>query len=253
MMMLAAMLLFAKPPGDRGWEPIPEMTDEFDGASLDAKKWHANNPTWLGRQPGYFDPKNVTVSDGKMHITMRRDDLPGLPEGYHTYTCGAVQSKTTTLYGYYETKCRPMRSHGSSAFWFYADTPTWWTEIDVFEIGGGAPGHERKMHTDLHVFRTPDRPDMETTSDHGIYEHTADLADDFHVYGLEWTPETLTFYFDDAPIRTTENVEYHQPLRLNFDSETMPEWFGLPDEADLPSTFSVEYVRAWRLPDVSSE
>ncbi len=33
---------------------------------------------------------------------------------------------------------------------------------------------------------------------------------------------------------------------LIFDSETMPGWFGMPEDADLPSTFSVDYVRAWK-------
>jgi hypothetical protein len=26
----------------------------------------------------------------------------------------------------------------------------------------------------------------------------------------------------------------------------MPDWFGMPDDKDLPSTFSIEYVRAWK-------
>jgi hypothetical protein len=26
----------------------------------------------------------------------------------------------------------------------------------------------------------------------------------------------------------------------------MPEWFGMPKDEDLPSTFSIEYVRAWK-------
>jgi len=33
---------------------------------------------------------------------------------------------------------------------------------------------------------------------------------------------------------------------MNFDSETMPDWFGLPKKEDLPCSFSIEYVRAWR-------
>jgi len=28
----------------------------------------------------------------------------------------------------------------------------------------------------------------------------------------------------------------------------MAKWFGMPDDKDLPSTFSVEYVRAWKKP-----
>ncbi len=81
-----------------------------------------------------------------------------------------------------------------------------------------------------------------------MHEHTAALADDFHVYGLEWTPEALAFYFDGVAIRTVENADYHQPLHMNFDSETMPDWFGPPNDADLASTFSLEYVRAWSSP-----
>ena len=35
-------------------------------------------------------------------------------------------------------------------------------------------------------------------------------------------------------------------LHLTFDSKTMPEWFGMPNDKDLPSTFSIEYVRVWK-------
>ena len=27
--------------------------------------------------------------------------------------------------------------------------------------------------------------------------------------------------------------------------ETMPEWFGMANDNDLPSTYSIEYIRAW--------
>ena len=237
----------AQPPGPEEWEPLAELTDEFDGDELDPEKWHPNNPTWKGRQPGFFHTENVTLSDGSMHIAMKREDLEGLPEGYHTFTCGAVQSKVKVLYGYFEARCRAMNSNGSSAFWFYDSTPEIWTEIDVFEIGGGAPDHERKMHMNLHVFHTP--TEKEHWAKPTIYEHEAPLADDYHVYGLKWTPDEVVFTFDGEVVRTSENTHWHQPLTLNFDSETMLEWFGLPNEADLPSTFSTDYIRAWKLKD----
>lgn len=31
---------------------------------------------------------------------------------------------------------------------------------------------------------------------------------------------------------------------MMFDSETFADWFGLPDKATLPATFSIEYVRS---------
>ena len=40
--------------------------------------------------------------------------------------------------------------------------------------------------------------------------------------------------------RSVENTHWHQPVYLIFDSETMPKWFGMPKDEDLPSTFSIE-------------
>lgn len=42
------------------------------------------------------------------------------------------------------------------------------------------------------------------------------------------------------------NQYCHQALTLNFDSETMPEWFGLPDADALPATYRIDYVRSWK-------
>ncbi|MHC4146195.1 MAG: family 16 glycosylhydrolase, partial [Planctomycetota bacterium] len=199
-----------------------------------------------------FYPGNVTVSDGKLHLAMRKQEVPEMPKnkGYHTYTSAAVKSKTRVKYGYFEMKCRPMKSHGSSSFWFYDSTPELWTEIDVFEIGGGAPGFEKKYNMNVHVFRTP--TEKEHWSVHGAWVAPSDLADDYHVYGLEWDEDKIRWYFDGVLVRWIENTHWHQPLTLNFDSETMPKWFGLPKDIDLPSTYSIEYVRAWKKSDADS-
>ena len=234
------------PPSRATWAPLPDFTDEFEGSRLDPAKWHDHNPQWKGRQPALFRPSNVRVEGGKLHLTMRCEDVPGAPDGYHTFTSAAVKSTRTVLYGYFEARCKPMASRGSSAFWFYnSRDPKWWTEIDVFEIGGGAPKHKRTLHMmNVHVFRTP--TEKRHWSKAGTYTAPADLADDYHVYGLEWDKDRITFYFDGAAVRILKNTHWHQPLHLNFDSETMPNWFGLPDKKNLPSAFSIEYIRAWK-------
>jgi len=233
------------PPAGAKWVPIPELTDEFEGERLDPSKWHDHNPRWKGRQPAFFAKHNVKVDGGKLHLTMRKENLPHLPKGYHTFTSAAVQSKGTVRYGYFEVKCRPMDSRGSSAFWFYQNTPEIWTEIDVFEIGGKAPKHERVLHMNVHVFHTPVNPDRHWARPKR-HETAFRLADDFHVYALEWDPQRVRFHLDGRCVAEQANTHWHQPLTLNFDSETMPNWFGLPDPNDLPSTFSIEYVRAWK-------
>jgi len=229
-----------------GWDADPTFTDEFTGAGLDPAKWWPTNPKWAGRQPALFDPSNVQLVDGELQLTMRKwvpPDAPAKP-GYHTYTSSAVQSKERVLYGYFEIEALPMRSHGSSAFWFYESTPEIWTEIDVFEIGGGAPGYEHKYNMNAHVFHTPE--ERRHWNIGGTWVAPWALADDFHVYGLEWTKEELKYYVDGVLVRRMKNTHWHQPLTLNFDSETMPNWFGLPRDEDLPSTFRIRYVRAWR-------
>ena len=229
-----------------GWVLYEPFTDEFDRAELDSAKWWDHNPGWKGRQPAWFDPQNVAVRDGQLHFTMRKDEPAGMPKdgGYHTYTSAAVQSKDTVRYGYFEISARAMASAGSSAFWFYNSTPEWWTEIDVFEIGGRAEGYENKLNMNVHVFHTP--AEKRHWSRHGEFLTPEPLADTFHVYGLEWDENELKYYFDGMLVRHVPNTHWHQPLTLNFDSETMPDWFGLPNDEDLPSTFSIEYVRTWK-------
>lgn len=226
-----------------GWEPFAPMTDEFEGDTLDESKWWDHNPDWLGRQPALFYPGNVAVKDGKLHLTMKKEEAHEMPQGFHTYTSAAVKSKTTTLYGYYEIKARAMKSAGSSAFWFYNSEPERWTEIDVFEIGC-SPKHDKRVFMTVHVFHTPE--EKEHWSRGGNLIAPKSLSDDYHVYGLEWDKDVLRYYFDGVLVREGNNTHWHQPLYLNFDSETFPDWFGLPEDKDLPSTFSIEYVRAWK-------
>ena len=235
-------------PREGKWEPIADLCDEFEGNGLDAAKWHPNNPSWKGRQPAWFHTGNVTVSDGKLHLAMKHESLPDLPKGYHTYTSAAVKSTTKVRYGYFEIKCKAMDSKGSSAFWFYDGTPEIWTEIDMFEMGAGHPKHEHTVHMNAHVFHTLVDPDRHWSKG-GKWNAPWRLADGFHVYALEWTPRELRCSVDGKVVHTQANTHWHQPLTLNFDSETMPKWFGLPEPDTLPSTFSIEYVRSWRRAD----
>ena len=227
------------------WIKYESMSDEFEGKELDTKKWTVGMAWWKGRQPALFSDKNVTVSEGRLHLTMRKEKLPPDVEklGYHDYTSAALHTKAQTTYGYFEVKAKPMDSGGSSSFWFqHGNGPGVVTEIDVFEIGGKAKDFERKYNMTLHAFN--DTPAHFSVGDAWIAPWR--LADDWHVYGLDWSEKEIMFFVDGVLVRSVENTHWHYPLYLTFDSETMPEWFGMPNEKDLPSTFSVKYVRAWK-------
>jgi beta-glucanase (GH16 family) len=233
------------PPIEGDFVPYPELSDEFEGPDFDTTKWFDHNPGWLGRQPAFFSRNNVTQEDGKLNLSMRLEDPPEelIKDGYHTYSSAAVRSRHTVKYGYFEIKARAMKSRGSSSFWFYDIAPGLWTEIDVFELSGKGPLC-CKYNMNSHIFGTPLRDDHASKGDH--IDTPYNFADDFHVLGFEWTPYVLRWYVDGEAVLTMENTYWHQPLTMNFDSETMPDWMGLPDKENLPSTYSIEYIRTWK-------
>jgi beta-glucanase (GH16 family) len=144
-----------------GWEKFKPASDEFEGKELDRGKWVVGLEWWKGRRPAAFGDGNVTVSGGKLRLTMRKEPVP--PElgklGYHDYTSAALHSRVRVGYGCYEVRARPMDSAGSSSFWFQQEgRPDWQTEIDVFEIGGKAKGFERKDKMNLHGKHGPPTP-----------------------------------------------------------------------------------------------
>jgi len=233
-----------------GWVRFEPMWDEFDQPTLDTNKWTVGMYWWQGRQPAWFNPRNVVVGNGQLHLTMRREEVAAEMKGrgYHDYSSAALHTKAQSSYGYYEVKARAMNSGGSSSFWFQQEDPTvfpgWATEVDVFELCGKSAVHDRRYYMTLHVSATPEeRRHWQVGS---YWESPWRFAEDFHVFGFEWDREELRWYIDGVLVHTVQNTHWHHPLFLIFDSETMPEWFGMPADADLPSTFSIEYVRAWK-------
>jgi len=236
-----------------GWVKFDPMWDEFDEPTLDTNKWVVGMYWWQGRQPAWFNPRNVEVQNGQLHLTMRQESLPAevKARGYHDYSSAALHSRARSRYGYYEVKARSMDSAGSSSFWFQQEDPEafpgWATEIDVFELCGKSATHDRRYYMTLHVFATPDEKRHWQAGSY--WESPWRFAEAFHVFGFDWGRAELRWYVDGVLVHTVQNTHWHHPLFLIFDSETMPEWFGMVNDKDLPSTFSIEYVRAWKRPE----
>ena len=230
-----------------GWTKFEPFSDEFNGSALDTNKWEPFRK-WKGRPPGLFCSSNVTVENGCLVLAMRKETVPEMKKDpkYHDYTSAILETIQSTRYGYFEIRARPMNSAGSSSFWFSGGPKNWRTEIDVFEIGAKAVGRECAYNMNAHVFRENGKDDHWNTG--GVWQAPWRFSDDYHVYGFEWSPQQLVYYVDGVAVRSLPNTHWHQPMRLIFDSETMPDWFGLPRDEDLPSTFRVDYLRVWKRP-----
>lgn len=234
------------------WRVDTRFSDDFNGATLNASRWHVNNATGtesLGRKPALFTPNNAYLSDGNLNIVFRKENVPQkyVRLGYQGYSSAMVRTIERSFYGYYEARAKPMESAGSSAFWLawtgLADNAT---EIDIFEIGGKTKGaaFDRLYNMNAHVWATPQSTDH--ISDGSSWIAPWRLASAFHVYGFDWQPDTLRWYVDGVLVREAKNTHWFFPMQILFDSEAMWNWFGVVDDADLPSTFSVDYLKVWR-------
>ncbi|VVN11072.1 hypothetical protein PS645_03792 [Pseudomonas fluorescens] len=234
------------------WVLDTRLSDDFNGTTLDAARWHVNNATGtdsLGRKPALFLPTNAVVNNGNLNIYFRKETLPEkyVKLGYKDYSSAMVRTIERGLYGYYEARAKPMDSAGSSAFWLaWTGLPDNATEIDIFEIGGKTKdgAFDKKYNMNAHVWATPQSD--EHLSDGSTWVAPWRLASTFHVYGFDWQQDKLRWYVDGVLVREAKNTNFFFPMQIVFDSEAMWQWFGVVDDADLPSTFRIDYVKVWK-------
>lgn len=233
------------------WVYNTQISDEFE-APFDTAKWYDHNPTWLGRQPSLFRKENVRVKNGQLILTGKRENVADAPEGYHTFTTAAVQSKKKVLYGFFEIKCKPMNSALSSAFWLYTQDSIKQEEIDIFEICGrndAAPSYEKIYFATSHYILKKQNLQI---SDHVERLTEGRWADQWITAGLKWTRDELVWYVNGKEIRHRKNDFWHSPETINFDSEAFPSWWGLPSDQDNGGEFQIEYFRYWTEKDQPS-
>jgi beta-glucanase (GH16 family) len=248
------VLLPVSDPLNKGnWTVDALMSDEFNGTQLDSSRWRTNIVGWPGRPPALFVDHNVTVASGALQITMQKEgvDEPYAGLGYHDYTTGAVQSTRSVLYGYFEIRARAMKSAGSSGFWFSEKDQNNWNEIDVAEMGGRPPADPRRVFMSVHVFEKDGAKVTQNHTSGALLRPGA--AEGFHVYGLQWSPASIDFYIDGRLHRHLKNTSWHTPATMVLDAETQSDWWGMPLDSDLPSVFTIDYVRAWKQPAQPTE
>lgn len=267
---------------DMRYTLVPSLCDDF--TIFDDAKWYSlpslpyRPGEMLGRIPARFAKNNVVVEISGLTIRMRQvnpaqtdpnaDDFDPAttmdqPTTYGGYTSGSCISQNYTLYGYYEIRAKIMKSAGSSAFWlaFPAVTDPQ-TEIDVFEMGGKGrtpnPNGDgtfldsaNRYNMNYHLFESAASPGKEGYNRDVCWTAPFNFADDYHTYGLDWQADFIRWYVDGVLIHVKENLDHHYPMKIVMDSEAFwggtldGGWFGAPNNADLPSKFYVDYIRAW--------
>jgi beta-glucanase (GH16 family) len=236
--------------------------DEFAG---DSKAWDKQNSgMWLG---GYRVPDRVVIGNGTLEIQNRRG-VRALYPAVPTYSdvfrrniypsqneSGHMISKEKFKYGYFEIRAKLSRGPSiDTAFWLMDDRGN---EIDIFEAFYHND-NKYELTNNLHPRHpgTFDRVVEMPKSLSQVKFLTDQLWQNYHIYGLLWTPERIVWLVDGMVIRTESrpNIVSHfnSPLKIRISTAVSNVWkkshggVGL-NSMSYNSEFKVDYVRAFEV------
>lgn len=242
------------PAGD--W--VLDWSDEFNGNALDSTVWTHDIGAggWGNNESEYYQPNNAVVSGGYLTITARRENVGGAP-----YTSSRIQSsgKKSFTYGRFEMRAKLPGTQGLwPAFWLlgnncnsfnlYGGNTDWpgCGEIDAMEmIGGLSDGSgDYTTHGTLHYLNAQNVNPMPSFA----YRNAAKLSDDFHIYRVDWTPQSFSWSIDGVTYGTkliTADMEaFHRPYFMLLNLAVGGNWGGWPDGTTvLPQNYVIDYVR----------
>ena len=236
--------------------------DEFNGTSLDKRKWKydtaRNKQGWHNGELQYYSAgRNTRVAGGFVTIEARHEKLDParFPDwGGQEYTSARLLSKGRGwTYGFYEVRAKLPCARGTwPAIWMLpVDMKAWPDdgEIDIMEQVGAEPN---LIYASLHT---------------KLYNHTINTqrsaqklvptsCTQFHVYQLDWRPNSITIGVDGRGIlRVRNNVPggkaawpFFTPYQMILNLAIGGDWAaakGIDNDA-MPQRMLVDYVRVWQ-------
>ena len=271
-----------EPPLGKRWVLNPDFSDEFNGTQLDTTKWFDHHPTWIGRVPGIFLSSQVSVKDGFLQIKGEKMKKDTLVHAYnkdliYNIAGGAVVSKQSVLFGYYESKIKAAATSMSTTFWFSTNKhypgakgcDNYGLEWDIHEsIGrnGDFQGNffANGMHSNSHYwYNDCDKERHDYRAAAIVFNNPEVSSARFHVYGGWWRDEqTASYYYNNREPKHQKFYDkvsgkpFDKPMYMRLVSETYPfPWIELPNDAELAdptkNTVYYDWVRGYKLVDVT--
>jgi len=239
-------------------------SDEFsapDGSSTDPSKWtyDLGGNGWGNQELETYTarPSNAQIRGGNLVITARRENFAG-PDGIaRQYTSARLKTQTrfAQAYGRFEARIKIPKGQGIwPAFWLLGDDidRVGWPqcgEIDIMENVGGEPAiNHGSLHGPTFTGSTSD-----ATKTIALPAGQS-LADDFHLYAIEWEPAQVRFYLDDNNYATFNRSAwpargiwvFDHPFFILFNVSVGGNWPGPPDPTtQFPQEMQVDYVRVF--------
>ena len=246
-------------PGPLAW------SDEFGGPAGSApsgSSWQMENggSGWGNQElQAYTNGTANAAQDGDGHLAITaRQESTGTDCWYGP--CRYSSARMTTAdhfaqtYGRFEARIKVPRGQGVwPAFWMLGNDvhSAGWPnsgELDVMENVGKEPGTVYgSIHSPGHSGANSLRGTL-TLPDGGA------LADDFHVYSVDWKPDSITWSVDGDAYQTRTRADvgsdpwpFDHPFFVILNLAVGGSWPGSPDASTrFPQTMLVDYVRVYR-------
>jgi beta-glucanase (GH16 family) len=256
------------------YPPKPKLvwSDEFNaraGTAPNAAVWGqevgdgtANGiPGWGNAELEYYTPGTANVAtDGKGNLQITAREADGSLMCYYgpcEYTSARLLTKDRfeVAYGRLEARIKVPRGSGLwPAFWMLGtdlDRVGWPQagEIDVMEHVGREPNE---------VFGTIHGPGYSGGQSYGdTYDLGRPVADDFHVFAIEWQPDHIAWFVDGVPFFEASRVDaylqgkpwvFNHPFFLLLNLAVGGNLGGpVGSETVFPQSLLVDYVRLYQV------
>lgn len=239
-----------------------EWADEFEGRGKpDKSRWDYDLGNgcpaicgWGNNELEYYTDSvaNARQENGMLIITANYDSLSDKP---FTSARLVTRGKAAWLYGRIEAKAKLPSGRGTwPAIWMLPEDWAYggWPksgEIDIMEHVGYDQG---VVHGTLHSEKYNH---LKGTQKEGKIT-VQDAQENFHVYAVEWEPETVRFYVDDSLYHEVPKIKEDGPDGWPFDRKfhiilnlaVGGNWGGKEgvDYAIWPRSMFVDFVRVYK-------
>jgi beta-glucanase (GH16 family) len=259
-LILSGIVILPQKKNNNNWQLV--WQDEFNSKQIDTSRWNVlTRENSKHNELQYYVPDEVYVENGMLRIQSRIRKF-----GSKEYTSGRLDTKgkLATVYGRFEIRAKLPTGKGLwPAHWLYPqnrdwqmerlmteavengkeslipEERPWYSEIDIMEFLGHDP---TTVYGTLHYYTF----DGQKKTASGTKKGNVDYSKDFHVYTLEWEPDSIKWYIDDELIYATTDGIPHTPHYLILNTAIGGSWPGNPDSTTIfPQFHDIDYIRVY--------